>query len=130
MQNETHRCNSTGYRSIHGSSDVKDYVEGVGVGGGGMITLDMYYDGLMRRAVICTDVIQTQPNCRPSLGSQSVVHTVEGHPGGTLSHTVGLLTVFHSQKGDELEPETHTKRQATLHDYLPSLLAVGKKKLK
>ncbi len=33
-----------------------------------------------------TDVIQTQPY-RPSLGSQSVVHTVEGHHGGTLSHT-------------------------------------------
>ncbi len=51
MQNETHRCNSIGYSSIHGSSDEKDYVEGVGVGwgGGGMITLDMYYDGLMRR---------------------------------------------------------------------------------
>jgi hypothetical protein len=77
--------------------------------GGGMITLDMYYDGLMRRAVICTDVIQTQPY-RPSLGSQSVVHTVEGHHSGTLSHTVGLLTAFHSQKEDELEPETHTKR--------------------
>ncbi len=91
MHNEIPLYNSTGYSSIHGSSDEKDYVEGVGGWGGGgggwgMITLDMYYDGLMRRAVICTDVIQTQPY-RPSLGSQSVVHTVEGHRGGTLSHT-------------------------------------------
>ncbi len=65
--------------SIHGTSDEKDYVEGVGVvGGGGMITLDMYYDGLMRRtAHRCHS--DPQPY-RPSLGSQSVVHTVEGQP--------------------------------------------------
>jgi hypothetical protein len=47
--------------------------------------------------------------------------------GGTLSHTVGLLTVFHSQEEDELEPETHTKRQATPQDCLPSLLGGGQK---
>jgi hypothetical protein len=53
--------------------------------------------------------------------------------GGTLSHTialVGLLTVFHSQKEDELEPETNTKRQATQHDCLPSLLGGGHKGIK
>ncbi len=104
MHNEIPRYNSTGYSSIHGSSDEKDYVEGVGVGGGGVwlpwTCIMMVWWGAPR-----TDVIQTQPY-RPSLGSQSVVHTVEGHPGGTLSHTVGLLTVFHSQKKDELEPET------------------------
>ncbi len=43
---------------------------------------------------------------------------------------VGLLTAFHSQKEDELEPETHTKRQATLHDCLPSLLGGGHKGIK
>jgi hypothetical protein len=36
MQNETHRGNSTGYSSIHGSSDEKDYVEGLGGGGVGV----------------------------------------------------------------------------------------------
>jgi len=30
----------------------------------------------------------------------------------------------------ELPPETHTKRQATQHDCLPSLLAMGTKELK
>jgi hypothetical protein len=83
-----------------------------GWGGGGMITLDMYYDGLMRRAVICTDVIQSPNHIDPALDLNlwctqwKVTAVVLFH----ILAVVGLLTVFHSQKEDELEPETHILR--------------------
>ncbi len=124
MQNETHRCNSTGYSSIHGSSDEKDYVEGVGVVGVWLpwTCIMMVWWGAPR-----TDVIQTPNHIDPALDLNLWCTQWKVNHGGTLSHTVGLLTAFHSQKEDELEPETNI-----LRDRLPSTTAwaVGTKELK